>query len=102
MPDNSYFDRRMANGDNLTDIFDGLDHRYGVYTEDEERPITVRIGDKYNYVANNFILFDNWFAGILKSDSVKNLPTEVGDYFNFNPDKFNLFQIDTLGKIKAI
>lgn len=62
MPDNSYFDRRMANGDKLSDIFDGLDSSYGVYTEDKKRPITVRVGDKYNYVADNYILFDNWFA----------------------------------------
>ena len=62
MPDNSYFDKRMANGDKLSDIFDGLDYHYGLYTEDKRRPITVRIGDKYNYVANNYILFDYWFS----------------------------------------
>lgn len=62
MPDNAYFDRRMANGDKLQDIFDGVDRQYGLYTEDKRRPITVRIGDRYNYVSDNYILFDNWFA----------------------------------------
>lgn len=62
MPDNSYFDKRMANGDKLSDIFDSLDFRYGCYSEDKARPITVRVGKLYNYVANNYILFDNWFV----------------------------------------
>lgn len=62
MPDNSYFDRRMANGEKLSDIFDSVDWRSRSYSEDTKRPVTVRIGKKYNYVANNFILFDNWFV----------------------------------------
>ena len=75
----------------------------------------VYLNNKMNLIdQNGNLLSDVWFdvchlyedgsgkAGVLKSDSVKNLPTEVGDYFNYNPDKFNLFQIDTLGKIKAI
>ena len=62
MPDNSYFDRRMANGDELSDIFDDTDYKSKCYSEDKERPITVRVGRKYNYVSNNYILFDNWFA----------------------------------------
>lgn len=62
MPDNSYFDKRMANGDKFSEIFDALDFKYGCYTEDKSRPITVRVGNKFNYVARNFILFDNWFV----------------------------------------
>lgn len=62
MPENSYFERRMKNGDELSDIFDSIDYQYGLHSEDKERPITVRIGDRYNYVANNFILFDCWFV----------------------------------------
>jgi hypothetical protein len=27
MPDNSYFDRRMANGEKLSDIFDDTDYQ---------------------------------------------------------------------------
>ena len=63
MPDNSYFDKRMANGEKLSDIFDDTDYKSKCYSSDKERPITVRVGRKYNYVVNNFILFDNWFAG---------------------------------------
>ncbi len=62
MPDNSYFDRRMANGEKLSDIFDDIDYQSKVYSQDKERPITVRVGKLYNYVSNNYILFDNWFV----------------------------------------
>lgn len=62
MPDNSYFDRRMANGDNFSEIFDDTDRLSKCYTEDKNRPVTVRVGRKYNYVANNYILFDSWFV----------------------------------------
>lgn len=62
LPDNSYFDKRMAKGDKLVDIFDDTDSKSEYHSEDKGRPITVRVGDKYNYVVNNFILFDNWFA----------------------------------------
>lgn len=41
MPDNSYFYRRMANGDELSDIFDDTDYKSKCYSEDNERPITV-------------------------------------------------------------
>ena len=63
MPDNSYFDRRMANGDSLTDIFDDTDIFSLADKEAKDRPVQVRVGEKYNYVANNFVLFDNWFVG---------------------------------------
>lgn len=62
MPDNSYFDKRMANGEKLSDIFDDTDYQSKCYSEDTKRPVTVRVGKKYNYVVNNYILFDNWFA----------------------------------------
>ena len=62
MPDNSYFDSRMANGDKLSDIFDRTDFLSRCYTEDKARPITVKVGKKYNFVANNYLLFDNWFV----------------------------------------
>lgn len=55
-------DRRMAAGDKLSDIFDGTDYYYGCYSLDEQRPVCVRIGKLYNYVSNNFVLFDNWFV----------------------------------------
>ena len=62
MPDNLYFDRRMANGEKLSDIFDDTDYRSKCFSEDRERPIKVRVGKLYNYVAKNYILFDNWFV----------------------------------------
>lgn len=62
MPENSYFDRRMANGEKLADIFDDTDYLSKVYNIDKNRPIQVRIGEQYNYVANNYLLFDNWFV----------------------------------------
>lgn len=62
MPDNLYFDRRMASGEQLSEIFDDVDYKSKHYTEDKERPITVRVGQKYNYVVNNYLLFDNWFV----------------------------------------
>ena len=61
-PDNYSLDRRMANGESLEEIFDGIDYLSKCHTEDEQRPITVRIGRKYNYVAKNYLLFDNWFV----------------------------------------
>lgn len=61
-PDNFTLDRRMAKGEPLEDIFDDTDYYSKCYSEDNERPITVRIGHKFNYVANNFLLFDNWFV----------------------------------------
>lgn len=62
LPDNFTLDRRMAKGEPLEVIFDDTDYYSKCYSEDEGRPITVRIGRKYNYVANNFLLFDNWFV----------------------------------------
>jgi len=62
MPDNSYFDRRMVNGDSLTDIFDDTDIFSLAYKEAKDRPVKVRVGERFNYVANNYILFDNWFV----------------------------------------
>ena len=61
MPENSYFDRRMANGDELSDIFDHV-NKYGHPFSDKGCPILVQVGKLYNYVLNNFILFDSWFV----------------------------------------
>ena len=61
MPENSYFDRRMANGDELSDIFDHV-NKYGHPFSDKCCPIRVQVGELYNYVLNNFILFDSWFV----------------------------------------
>lgn len=61
MPENSYFDRRMANGDELSDIFDHV-NKYGHPFSDKGCPIRVQVGKLYNYVLNNFILFDSWFV----------------------------------------
>ena len=46
MPDNSYFDSRMVNGDKLSDIFDRTDFLSRCYTEDKARPITVKVGQQ--------------------------------------------------------
>lgn len=68
MPDNSYFDKCLANGDNLSDIFDDVDNLFKYHTEDKGRPVLVRVGKLYNYVVNNFIFFDNWFVFAEKFD----------------------------------
>ena len=79
MPDNSYFDKRMANGDKLSDIFDSLDFRYGCYSEDKARPITVRVGKLYNYVANNYISSIIGLSFATTSMTLINVPTLIGD-----------------------
>lgn len=81
LPDNSSLDRRMADGESLEEIFDDTDYLSKCYTEDELRPIKVRIGRKYNYVANKFLLFDNWF--VLADDF------QEGDSYSFAYRRFN-------------
>ena len=61
-PDNSFFDKLLSSGEKLNDIFDGTDLISRCYSEDKNRPIRVRVGNKYNYVANGYLLFDNWFV----------------------------------------
>lgn len=61
-PENYILERRMAKGELISEIFDDTDYYSKCYTEDEQRPVRVRIGHKYNYVANNYLLFDNWFV----------------------------------------
>lgn len=63
-PDNFTLERRLAKGEQLMDIFDDVDYNYKCWgtREAPNRPITVRIRDRYNYVVKNSLLFENWFT----------------------------------------
>ena len=75
----------------------------------------VHLNGKKNLIdQNGNLLSDVWFdecrvyydgtagAAVLKSDSLKYLPSEIGDNYQFNPEKYNLFEIDENGRIIAI
>lgn len=63
-PDNFSLEKRMENGESLIDIFDDVDYNYKCWgtREAPNRPITVRIKGKFNYVVKGSLLFENWFT----------------------------------------
>lgn len=63
-PDNFSLEKRMENGESLKDIFDDTDYNYKCCgtREAPNRPITVRIKNRFNYVVKGALLFENWFA----------------------------------------
>lgn len=64
IPDNFSLENRLVKGEAIEEIFDGVDYWCEAWGIDEtpNRPITVRIRDRYNYVLNNSLLFENWFT----------------------------------------
>lgn len=89
--------------------------RANAYRQELFNHTIVYMDGKRNYIdQKGNLLSEQWFdveklyytgdglAGILKSDSLKNLPDFLDENYDFNPNKYNLFKIDKFGKIVTI